>query len=72
LVKNGLADFTAENFEIASYKALITAAESLQDQETLRVCQQILADEQDMAQWLDQHLPMAVTEALQQKIAAHT
>lgn len=71
LVKNGLADFAAENFEIASYKGLIAAAQTLGDQETLSVCQQILRDEEDMAHWLDQHLPMAIKEALQKKQAAH-
>lgn len=45
LVKNALSDFASENFEIASYKALITAAQEVGDQETVRVCQEILHDE---------------------------
>src|SRR5438105_15876290 len=71
LVKNGIADYAAENFEIASYQALITAAHDLGDEQTGQVCQQILADEQDMANWLAQHLPEAVEEIITKKAAAH-
>ena len=42
LVKNALADYAAENFEVASYTALIRAAQALGDQQTANVCQQIL------------------------------
>ena len=71
LVKNGIADYAAENFEIASYQALLTAAHDLGDEQTAQVCQQILADEQDMANWLAQHLPEAVEEIIRKKAAAH-
>jgi ferritin-like metal-binding protein YciE len=71
LVKNGIADYAAENFEIASYNALITAAQDLGDTQTASVCQQILGDEQDMANWLAQHLPEAVDEIIKKKAAAH-
>jgi ferritin-like metal-binding protein YciE len=71
LVKNGIADYAAENFEIASYRALITAAQDLGDEQTANSCRQILADEQDMANWLAQHLPEAVDEIIRQKAAAH-
>jgi ferritin-like metal-binding protein YciE len=70
LVKNGIADYAAENFEIASYQALITAHD-LGDEQTGQVCQQILADEQDMANWLAQHLPEAVEEIIRKKAAVH-
>jgi ferritin-like metal-binding protein YciE len=71
LVKNGIADYAAEHFEIASYQALITAAQTLGDTQTASVCQQILADEQDMATWLSQQLPQSVSEIIQKKAAAH-
>ena len=71
LVKNGIADYAAENFEIASYQALITAAHDLGDEQTGHVCQQILADEQDIANWLARHLPEAVKEIIRTKAAAH-
>ncbi len=63
LVKNGLSDFAAENFEIASYKALIAAADQVGDMQTAQVCRQILGDEEQMANWLANQLPVAVREA---------
>ncbi len=46
---------------IASYTALIAAAEGLGDQQTVSTCEQILRDEQDMADWLDEHISQPVT-----------
>jgi ferritin-like metal-binding protein YciE len=66
MVKNALADFAAENFEIASYSALIQAAQELGDQRTAGVCQQILREEEEMAQWLQQNLPTLVRQSLLQ------
>lgn len=64
MVKNALADYAAENFEIASYQALIAAAQAIGDTETVTVCQQILADEQAMARWLETNLPALVQGTL--------
>jgi ferritin-like metal-binding protein YciE len=64
LVKNALHDYGTEYFEMASYKALIAAAQDIGDQETVSVCQQILRDEEAMAAWLDQQLPGLVVETL--------
>lgn len=66
LVKNAISDFAAEHFEIASYRALIAAAQDIGDMETVRVCQEILRDEEQMAQWLDQNLPMVVRQSMQE------
>jgi ferritin-like metal-binding protein YciE len=71
LVKNALSDFAAENFEIACYKALVVAAQQTGDQETVRVCQQILQEDEAMARWLDQNLPMVVQETIREKQAEH-
>jgi ferritin-like metal-binding protein YciE len=57
MVKNALADYASEQFEIASYHSLIAAATELGDLETANVCQQILQDEEDMAQWLLERIP---------------
>ena len=64
LVKNALADYAAENFEVASYTALITAAQELGDQQTASVCQQILQEDQAMADWLEQNLPTLVQQSM--------
>jgi ferritin-like metal-binding protein YciE len=71
MVKNALMDFGAENFEIACYRALVTAAEQIDDSETARICQQIMRDEMDMARFLEQNLPMAVKEALMMRQREH-
>ncbi|HEX6290636.1 MAG TPA: ferritin-like domain-containing protein [Herpetosiphonaceae bacterium] len=60
IVKNALADYSTEHFEIASYKALIATAQHVGDMETARICQEILRDEEEMQRWLDQQLPMVV------------
>ncbi|WP_404375787.1 ferritin-like domain-containing protein [Vreelandella aquamarina] len=56
VVKGGIASYAFECFEIANYKALIAAAEQANQPEVVRVCQEILKEEQAMADWLDQHL----------------
>lgn len=66
MMKNALADYAAENFEVASYTALIRAARELGDQQTASVCQQILQEDQAMANWLQQNLPTMVRETLLQ------
>lgn len=70
VVKNALADSSAEQLEISSYRALIAAARDLGDQETVAICQQILQDEEDMARFLDQNLPAVVTETMHRMSAA--
>ena len=64
LVKNALADYAAENFEVASYTALVTAAQALGDAQTAMVCQQILQEDQEMANWLQQNLPTLVQQTM--------
>ena len=56
VVKGGIASYAFECFEIANYKALIAAAEQANQPEVVRVCREILQEEQAMAEWLDQHL----------------
>jgi ferritin-like metal-binding protein YciE len=71
LVKNCLADYGAEQFEVAAYAALIAGAQAMGDRETAAVCQQILQEDAAMAQWLMQNLPMVVQETLMEQAAAH-
>lgn len=67
LIKNFLSDYAAEHFEIASYKSLIAAAQEVGDQETARVCQEILRDEEEMARWLDEHIAEATQLTMREK-----
>lgn len=64
LVKNAIADYATEHFEIASYTALITAAQDYGDADTVLACESIRRDEQEMARWLEQQLPIVVQENL--------
>ena len=64
MVKNGLADYAAENFEVASYEALIAAATEIGDTQTASVCRQIMQEDQAMADWLQQNLPTVVKQTL--------
>ncbi|NTW03803.1 MAG: ferritin-like domain-containing protein, partial [Oscillochloris sp.] len=67
LVKNTLVDYSTEYFEMACYRSLISAAKYLGDSETARVCEQIISDEQRMADWLEQQIPTATQEFLAMK-----
>lgn len=56
VVKSILSGYTFEHMEIASYKILIAAAQEAGDLRTREVCERILVEEEDMAQWLSDHL----------------
>ncbi len=62
IVKGAMAGYVFEHFEIASYTALIAAAKTAGDAETVRVCEEILVQEEAMADWLATHLPEVTEE----------
>jgi ferritin-like metal-binding protein YciE len=64
LIKSALQDYSTEHMEIASYKALIAAANELGHPEIAESCREILQDEEAMARWLDQQLPSIVKNTL--------
>ena len=66
LVKDSIQDYATEYFEIASYRDLIIAARDLGYQECVDSFNEILREEENMADWLQQHSPMLVQETLQQ------
>lgn len=70
MVKNALTDYASEQFEIASYRSLIAAAEALGENGIADICRQILRDEEDMAQWLNNHIPTVTREYLAQQATA--
>lgn len=57
ILKDSFANYAFENFEIASYKSLITMAEDGQFQTFVPLLQQTLTQEQQMAEWIDERLP---------------
>ena len=68
-VKNALTDYATEHFEIACYRALSEAAQSLNNQHIVQVCGEILRDEQEMAEWLAAQLPKITRDALTKSTA---
>lgn len=57
IVKNALADYAAEHFEIACYTSLIAAAEDLRQDRIAEICREILREEEAMADWLRAQIP---------------
>lgn len=69
LVKNFLMDFASENLEIASYSAIVTAARDLGEEEIAGTCEEILREEEEMADWLRENLPSVVRRGRLQRSA---
>jgi ferritin-like metal-binding protein YciE len=65
IVKAAMASYTFEHMEIASYRALIAAAKVAGEIETRQICERILAEEEAMAAWLAEHLPVVTKKFLQ-------
>jgi ferritin-like metal-binding protein YciE len=70
LVKDALADYASEQFEVACYTALINAATELGYPDVARLCQQNLNEDRAMAEWLLQQLPAVVSQEFNQAAAA--
>lgn len=58
ILKNSFANYAFEHFEIASYKSLILVAEDGGFQRAAPLLHQTLREEENMAQWIDESLPM--------------
>lgn len=62
VLKNSFAGFAFEHFEIASYTALGVMARAAGEEGIAQLADDICAEEQDMADWLEEHLPDVVEE----------
>ena len=69
VVKGANMSYVFENLEIASYTALIAAADRCGDMATKAACERILPQEQAMAQWLLEHIPMITAQYLERSAA---
>jgi ferritin-like metal-binding protein YciE len=67
VVKGSMAACTFEPMEIASYRALVATADAAGDQETKRICEGILREEEPMAKWLEDHIAPITTQYLQRE-----
>jgi ferritin-like metal-binding protein YciE len=65
VLKNAIATYAFEHFEIGNYRALITTAEQAGETRAVSVLQQNLREEEEMARWLEQHLPEITRQYLQ-------
>lgn len=64
-VKDLLTAIAAEHFEIGSYRALRAAAEAMGDEQTVRMCGDILKEEEAMAEFLEGQLPRVTRRELE-------
>jgi ferritin-like metal-binding protein YciE len=64
VMKGSIACSAFEAMEIASYRILIDTARLVGDEETARTCEQILQEEEAMAGWLEQNLPLLTQQYL--------
>lgn len=56
VIKGSMSGYVFENLEIATYTVIITAARAVGETETVAACEQILKQEEEMAQWILEHL----------------
>ena len=62
VVKDVLADYASEQFEVGCYAALVSVASALGHDEVARLCQQNLDEDLEMGTWLLERIP-AVAKA---------
>ena len=67
VMKGSIASAAFEAMEIASYRILIATAEKVGDLETKRVCEEILRDEEAMAEWLKQNVASLTQQYLRRE-----
>jgi len=64
IVKDAMADYAVEYFEIASYLIIAAAAREMGHEEIAEVCEGIISEEQEMADWLELQLPLVTRHHL--------
>jgi ferritin-like metal-binding protein YciE len=69
IIKNSLANYAFENYEIAAYNSLITLADAGGFTAARELLAQNLAEEKEMARWLEENLPVVTLEFAELKSA---
>jgi ferritin-like metal-binding protein YciE len=69
-VKNAIADYAMEHFEMACYSALATAADDMGLLNIAQTCREIFGEEAEMADWLEEQIPEVTRMHLQQAAAS--
>jgi ferritin-like metal-binding protein YciE len=70
VIKDLLAEYGSEHFEIASYRALVQAATICGEEQVTMICREILREEEQMAQTLSQSLETVVAGFLRSPVTA--
>jgi ferritin-like metal-binding protein YciE len=71
VARSAVANYAFEHLEIGTYRALIGLAERAGDRDTRTLAESILAQELEMAAWLEQHLSAIAAEVLPRAAAVH-
>jgi ferritin-like metal-binding protein YciE len=72
VVKNSLANYAFEHFEIAAYKSLLVLAEAVGHRSAASALGQSLQEEQNMAAWIDEHLKPTTLRFLERSVQGQT
>jgi ferritin-like metal-binding protein YciE len=72
ILKNSMANFAFENFEIAAYKSLLALAEASNNTSAIDALEQNLDEEIAMAEWLDENIEMVTLKFASLKEAGET
>lgn len=72
VVKNTLANFAFEHYEMAAYKSLITLAEATGHTMAMSGLRQSLQEEEAMARWIDEHIKPTTLRFLERSEAGQT
>ena len=70
IVKGSISGYVFEQFEIACYTSLIAAAKRAGDTASVAALESILAQEQEMADWLLRHIPQTTEQFLLRSAAS--
>jgi ferritin-like metal-binding protein YciE len=71
VARSAVANYAFEHLEIGTYRALIGLAEQAGDRETRKLAESILAQELEMAAWLEEHLAAIAAAVLPRAAAVH-
>jgi len=71
VARSAITNYAFEHLEIGTYRTLIGLAEQAGDRETRALAESILAQELEMAAWLEEHLSAIAAEVLPRAAALH-
>jgi len=72
VMKNTLANFAFEHYEIASYKSLLTLADLVGHSSARTALETSLREEQEMAAWIAEHIAPTVRRFVERSAAGQT